>query len=150
VFNPAFLAQEGFTHPHRHGTVRDVVINSTAEGTAVVVRPQDTLRTVFARMRSADVSQLPVVDERGHVVGLVDESDMLGALLTESHSEKGFERPVQDVMVTRLETISADAPVADLVPLFRKDYVAIVMEGDRFLGLATRLDLINYFRIAPK
>jgi cystathionine beta-synthase len=45
--------------------------------------------------------------------------------------------------------MSAEAPVADLVPLFRKDYVAIVMDGDRFLGLATRLDLINYFRITP-
>ena len=41
-------------------------------------------------------------------------------------------------MVTRLETISADAPIADLVPMFRKDYVAIVMDGERFLGLATR------------
>ena len=72
VFNPAFLAQEGWTDSHRHGTVRDVVVSRYSEGTAVVVRPQDNLRTVFARMRSADVSQLPVVDERGHVVGLVD------------------------------------------------------------------------------
>ena len=150
VFNPTFLAQEGWTHPHRHGTVRDVVTHRYSEGTAVVVRPQDNLRTVFARMRSADVSQLPVVDERGHVVGLVDESDVLAALLTEpDDANKAFERPVQDVMVTRLVTISADAPIADLVPLFRKDYIAIVMDGDQFLGIATRLDLINYFRITP-
>ena len=52
-------------------------------------------------------------------------------------------------MVTRLETISADAPIADLVPLFRKDYIAIVMDGDQFLGIATRLDLINYFQDHP-
>jgi hypothetical protein len=50
-----------------------------------------------------------------------------------------------EVMVTRLETISADAPIRELVPLFRRDLVAIVMDGGRFLG--TRLDLINYFRI---
>jgi len=150
VFNPAFLAQEGWTHPHSHGTVRDVVVNSTSEGTAIVVRPQDNLRTIFARMRSSDVSQLPVVDEAGHVVGLVDESDVLAALLTQADSNKAFERPVSDVMVTRLETISADAPIADLVPLFRKDYVAIVMDGGQLLGLATRLDLINYFRITPR
>jgi cystathionine beta-synthase len=150
VFNPTFLAQEGWTHPHRHGTVRDVVTHRYSEGTAVVVRPQDNLRTVFARMRSADVSQLPVVDERGHVVGLVDESDVLAALLTEpDDANKAFERSVKDVMVTRLVTISADAPIADLVPLFRKDYIAIVMDGDQFLGIATRLDLINYFRITP-
>jgi cystathionine beta-synthase len=150
VFNPTFLAQEGWTHPHRHGTVRDVVTHRYNEGTAVVVRPQDNLRTVFARMRSADVSQLPVVDETGRVVGLVDESDVLAALLTEpDDANKAFERPVQDVMVTRLDTISADAPIAELVPLFRKDYIAIVMDDDQFLGIATRLDLINYFRITP-
>jgi len=149
VFNPTFVAQEGWGHPHRHGTVRDVVVSRYSEGTAVFVRPQDNLRTVFARMRSADVSQLPIIDEDGHVVGLVDESDVLAALLTASGDPNAvFARPVKDVMVTRLETISADAPIADLVPLFRKDYIAIVMDGDRFLGIATRLDLINYFRIA--
>jgi cystathionine beta-synthase len=150
VFNPTFLAQEGWTYPHHHGTVRDVVVHRYNEGTAVVVRPQDNLRTVFARMRSADVSQLPVVDESGRVVGLVDESDVLAALLTEGDdANKVFALPVEEVMVTRLETISADAPIADLVPLFRKDYIAIVMDGDQFLGVATRLDLINYFRITP-
>jgi cystathionine beta-synthase len=55
---------------------------------------------------------------------------------------------VKEVMATRLETIAADAPIRDLVPLFRRDLVAIVMDAGRFLGIATRLDLINYFRIA--
>jgi cystathionine beta-synthase len=150
VFNPTYLAQEGWTYPHRRGTVRDVVTHRYSEGTAVVVRPQDNLRTVFARMRSADVSQLPVIDESGHVVGLVDESDVLAALLTEpGDANHVFERPVKDVMVKRLDTISADAPIADLIPLFRRDHIAIVMDGDQFLGIATRLDLINYFRITP-
>jgi cystathionine beta-synthase len=150
VYNPTYLAQEGWTYPHGHGTVRDVVVHRYNEGTAVVVRPQDNLRTVFARMRSADVSQLPVVDESGRVVGLVDESDVLAALLTgPEDANKTFARPVKEMMVTRLETISAEAPIADLVPLFRKDYIAIVMDGDQFLGVATRLDLINYFRITP-
>jgi cystathionine beta-synthase len=148
VFNPIFLAQEGWSHPDRHGTVRDIVVSRYSEGTAVVVRPEDNLRTVFARMRSSDVSQLPVVDASGHVIGLVDESDVLAALLAEREDpDRAFARPVEEVMVRRLETISAEAPIADLLPLFRKDYVAIVMDGDQFLGVATRLDLINYFRI---
>jgi cystathionine beta-synthase len=149
VFNPIFLAQEGFTHPDRHGTVGDVVVGRLSEGSAVTVRPDDPLRTVFARMRSGDVSQLPVI-ANGQVVGLVDESDVLAAMLTdEGGASRAFARPVKDVMVTRLETISAAAPIAELVPLFRKDYIAIVMDGDQFLGVATRLDLINYFRLAP-
>ena len=146
VFNPAYIAQEGWDQ-ERHGTVRDVVIACFPMGQTVVVHPDDTLRTAFVRMRAADVSQLPII-ENDNIVGLVDESDMLGALL--EGSEKAFELPVKDVMVTRLETISADAPIRDLVPLFRNDHVAIVLDRGRFLGIATRLDLINYFRITPR
>jgi cystathionine beta-synthase len=144
VFNPAYIAQEGWDQ-ERHGTVRDVVVACFPLGQTVVVHPDDTLRTAFARMRTADVSQLPVM-EGERIVGLLDESDMLGALL--EGAETAFDRPVKAVMVRRLETISADAPIRDLVPLFRNDLVAIVMDRGRFLGLATRLDLINYFRIA--
>ena len=146
VFNDSFLAQEGWIERTRSGTVRDLVINRHEEGGAVEVRPQDTLRTVFARMRTADVSQLPVVEDDA-IVGLVDESDLLAALLTDSDPAHGFNRQVKDVMVTRLETISAEAPIRDLVPLFRKDYVAIVMDQGRFLGLITRIDMINHFRV---
>jgi cystathionine beta-synthase len=150
VFNDAFLAQEGWGDRKRFGTVRDVVINRYNEGSAITVQPTDTVRTAFARMRAADVSQLPVV-EADRIVGLVDESDMLGALLTDSEgSSHLFARPVREVMATRLETVSADAPLADLIPLFRKEYVAIVMDGDRFLGIATRMDLINYFRVMQR
>ena len=144
VFNPVYAAQEGWDH-ERHGQVRDVVFSRFPKGEEVVVRPDDPLRTVFMRMRAADVSQLPVVDG-DRIVGLVDESDMLGAVL--EGSARAFELPVKDVMVTRLETISGDAPIRELIPLFRRDLVAIVMDGSHFLGIATRLDLVNYFRIA--
>jgi len=148
VFNDAFLAQEGWIERTRSGTVRDLVINRHEEGGAVEVRANDTLRTVFARMRAADVSQIPVV-EGDKIVGLVDESDLLSALLTDTgHPDRAFNGLVKDVMVTRLETISAAAPIRDLVPLFRKDYVAIVMDEGRFLGLVTRIDLINHFRVS--
>lgn len=144
VFNPVYIAQEGFDHEY-HGQVRDVVTARFPDG-EVVVHPNEPLRTAFMRMRAGDVSQLPVVDGE-RIVGLVDESDMLGAVL--EGTARAFDLAVKEVMVTRLETISADAPIRDLVPLFRRDLVAIVMDGNRFLGIATRLDLVNYFRLAP-
>jgi len=54
------------------------------------------------------------------------------------------------VMVTRLETIPAHAPVKELLPLFARDLVPLVMDGDKFVGLVTRIDLINYFRIGER
>jgi cystathionine beta-synthase len=147
VFSDAYMAQEGWSGRAATGRVRDLVINPHKDGSAVEVRPEDNLRTAFARMRAADVSQLPVT-EGERLVGLVDESDILALLTEHPDDRKAFAVPVKDIMVTQLETISADAPIRDLVPMFKKDYVAIVMEGEKFLGLVTRIDLINHFRLA--
>jgi cystathionine beta-synthase len=147
VFNDAFIAQEGWLDRKVTGTVRDVVINPFGEGATIFVSPNETLRSAFARMRSSDISQLPVIDD-GRVVGLIDESDILDALVAnEGAPQSVFDKPVRDVMVTRLQTIAADAPVRELLPLFAAGLVPVIMEGDAFVGLATRIDLINFFRI---
>jgi cystathionine beta-synthase len=49
-------------------------------------------------------------------------------------------------MVTDLTEVDVRAPVTDLMPIFEKDFVAIVKEGERFLGLITRVDLLHYLR----
>jgi cystathionine beta-synthase len=49
-------------------------------------------------------------------------------------------------MVTELHTVDVDTPVSELVPVFDAGYVAMVREGGRFIGLVTRLDLLNYLR----
>lgn len=146
VFNDAYMAQEGWLDRPATRTVRDVVVNPFGEGATIFVSPDETVRSAFARMRSADVSQLPVVHS-GRVVGLIDESDILDALANESDPRTGFDRPVRDIMTARLETVSADASVAELMPLFAAGLVPVVMDGDTFVGLATRIDLINFFRI---
>ncbi|MBL0402835.1 cystathionine beta-synthase [Microvirga aerilata] len=147
VFNDAFLAQEGWLDRDVTGTARDVVINPFGEGATIFVSPNETLRSAFARMRSSDISQLPVIEE-GRVVGLIDESDILDALVANEGAPQGvFDKAVRDVMVTRLQTISANAPVTELLPLFASGLVPVIMDGDAFVGLATRIDLINFFRI---
>ena len=36
--------------------------------------------------------------------------------------------------------------MADLLPIFQRDHVAVVAEQERFVGLITKIDLINYLR----
>ena len=49
-------------------------------------------------------------------------------------------------MTANLETIDPGQPIDVLPVLFAEDKVAIVTEGERFLGLITRIDLLNYLR----
>ena len=50
-------------------------------------------------------------------------------------------------MTYRVETLNADAPMQDLLPVFAKGHVAIVLKDGVFEGLITRTDLLNYLRL---
>jgi cystathionine beta-synthase len=95
-------------------------------------------------MRGADVSQVPVLDQHGRAVGILDESDVL----VKVHRDPvHFNDPVKKAMTSKLEILSPTATIKDLLDVFDRGRVAIVMEDDKFLGLVTRSDLLSYLRL---
>jgi cystathionine beta-synthase len=93
-------------------------------------------------MKLYDVSQLPVMDGDA-IVGIVDESDVL---LHVYGDEARFRDPVSTAMVSKLDKIDVGSPIETLLPVFDRGHVAIVTDGGRFLGLITRIDLLNFLR----
>ena len=144
VYNDSWVAEQGLMHRELHGDLRDLIARTP--GDAVTVGPDDTLLTAYNRMRAADVSQLPVLDD-GRLIGLVDESDLLEAV-EDRRQDARFRQPVSAAMTAKLHTLQSGEPLDALLPIFERDEVAIVMEGREFLGLITRIDLINYLRRA--
>jgi cystathionine beta-synthase len=142
VYNDSWVVEQGLVDRQLHGDLRDLIARTTAD--AVTVGPDDTLLTAYNRMRAADVSQLPVLDD-GRLIGLIDESDLLEAV-EDRRTDGRFGQPVSAAMTARLRTLQAGEPLERLLPIFERDEVAIVMEGREFLGLITRIDLINYLR----
>jgi cystathionine beta-synthase len=57
-----------------------------------------------------------------------------------------FNEPVREAMEPNLVTLPSDAPVEKLREIFDRGMVAIVMDGEEFLGLITRMDLLNWLR----
>ena len=108
----------------------------------MTIGPEEPLANAYKRMKLYDVSQLPVVTD-GELVGILDESDLLLAV---AGTPERFDDSVSDAMETDLTEIDVSAPVEDLLPIFDRDFVAIVMDGEQFLGLITRVDLLNYLR----
>jgi cystathionine beta-synthase len=146
VYNDSWVVEQGLIDRTLHGDLRDLIARSASAGDTVTVGPEDTLLTAYNRMRQADVSQLPVLDEDGRLIGLVDESDLLEAV--EDKNQKRFAQPVAAAMTAHLKTLQANQPLEALLPIFERDQVAIVMDGKEFLGLITRIDLINHLRRA--
>jgi cystathionine beta-synthase len=144
MFNDFWMAEQGFIHRPPHGDLSDLISHRYEAGEVISIGPDDTLLTAFKRMRGSDVSQLPVVDAGGRPIGIIDESD----LLVKVHRDpRHFNDPVKNAMTDRLETLSPSAKIKDLLDVFDRGRVAIVMTGDKFLGLVTRTDLLSYLRL---
>ena len=142
MFNDYWMLDQGFLDRPVYNDLRDLILRPYAQRDTVVVGPNDTLTVAYQRMKMYDVSQLPVMDG-DRIVGIVDESDVLLHVYGE---EKRFLDPVSTAMVSKLDQLDVTASMESLLPVFDRGHVAIVMDGAKFLGLITRIDLLNYLR----
>jgi cystathionine beta-synthase len=142
MYNDVWMADQGFLPRTQFGDLRDLISRRYQDGTVVAVGPTDTLLTAFNRMRLADVSQLPVLEQDG-LVGIIDESDLLVRVQDGGGS---FQDPVGLAMTNRVETLQADESIAAVRKILDEGKVAIVMADREFVGLITRIDLLNFLR----
>src|ERR1700738_2805127 len=142
MYNDIWMAEQGFIIRKQYGDLRDIISRRYQDGSVVTVGPSDTLLTAFNRMRIADVSQVPVL-ENGELVGLLDESDLLVRVQDGGGS---FREPVRAAMTDRLETLQPSESLDAVRKILDSGKVTIVMDGAEFVGLITRVDLLNYLR----
>ena len=93
-------------------------------------------------MRASDISQLPVL-EKGKLVGIVDEEDLL---LNVYRDENLFSKSIGSIMVSKLETLDVNSDENSLYETLSKGKVAIIYDKELFLGFITKVDLINRYK----
>lgn len=144
MFNDFWMIDNGFIQRERSSDLRDLIARRHDTREDYTLDETDPVKLAIKRMGMYGVSQMVVMDPRDKVAGIIDEGDILLAV---THDPGAFDRPVSDYMTRRLETIKPSAPVSELMPIFRADRVAIVVDdAGAFHGLITKLDLINYLR----
>lgn len=142
VYNDNWMIDQGLLKRKSYGDLRDIIGRRFDDGGVISVNGDDTLMTAFNRMRSADISQLPVI-EHGGIVGLIDESDVL---LRVAADAANFRSPVSKTMTNHIEKLKPEASLADLQATLDRGLVAIIADDQNFYGLVTRFDLLNHLR----
>ena len=142
VYNDYWMLEHGFIERETHGDLRDLISRRHEEHAVATVNADETVNAAYQRMKLYDVSQLPVLRD-GRIVGIVTEEDIL---LDVYENPEHFRAPVTAAMESKLVTVPPDAPVEKLKEIFDRGMVAIVVDGEAFLGLITRIDLLNWLR----
>ena len=142
VYNDYWMLDQGFIKRETYGDLRDLISRRHQERAVATVGADETVMAAHQRMKLYDVSQLPVLQD-GRVVGIVDEQDILMEVID---NPAHFREPVTAAMESHVVTVAPDAPVGQLMDIFKRGMVAIVVDGDEFLGLITRIDVLNWLR----
>ncbi|MEG1042439.1 MAG: CBS domain-containing protein, partial [Pseudomonas sp.] len=143
VYNDQWMTDQGLLQFKHYGDLRDLIARRFEDGRVISVGPGDTLLTAFQRMRLADVSQLPVLEDGQRLVGVIDESDILvGMHADPTH----FSLPVASAMTDKLQTLPPSASLSTLQAELDRGLVAIIADAQGFYGLITRVDMLNHLR----
>jgi cystathionine beta-synthase len=143
LFSDEWMRDNGFALEGGEGlsgaAVRDVL--GGRRGTVITARKTDKVEVVVKAMKDHDISQMPVVDEAGRVIGMIHEYDLLNFLIEGKHRLSEIVEP----LVQPLQgVVTPETPIARLRAIFNDDNVAVVKEGDRVTGILTKIDLIEF------
>jgi cystathionine beta-synthase len=142
LYNDFWLEDQGFISREQHGDLRDLIGRPHDERATITVGPSDVLTTAHNRLRNAGFSQLPVMSE-GKLVGVVTEDTIMRFVFGKPEL---MNAPVADAMETAFIKLDKDTSTNNLVAMLHVQPYAAVMDGETFMGLITRADVLNHLR----
>jgi len=142
LYNDFWLEDQGFIQREQHGDLRDLIGRLHGERATITVGPDDIITTAHNRLRNAGFSQLPVMKD-GVLVGIVTEDAIIQLVFGDP---KLMGAPVARAMESAYIQLDKDTSINNLVAMLHVQPYAAIMDGDEFLGLITRSDVLNYLR----
>ena len=142
LFNDFWMEDQGFIERESFGDLRDLIGRPHGEQATITVGPTDVLTTAHNRLRNAGFSQLPVMNE-GRLVGIVTEDAIIQFVYGRPEL---MAAPVEEAMESAFIKLDKVASVNNLVAMLRVQPYVAVLDGEEFLGLITRSDVLNYLR----
>lgn len=104
-------------------------------------RASDTCRDITLKLTQHDIGSLPVVDEKGMLVGLVTEFDLLDILLKDKELK---DVRAEQIMTRDVKFIREDTSVDEIIRLLENDHlirVPVVKDG-KLTGIVARRDIL--------
>lgn len=132
-------------------TVRDVMTSDVT-----TLQRNDALTLADDIMNLGRVRHMPVIDEAGHLAGLVSQRDLFRGALARGLGYGGHAQRqmlemlrVKEVMTTQVMTTSAETPLREAAERMLKHKVGCLVvtvedgEGEKITGILTEADFVK-------
>jgi len=110
----------------------------------ISVAPDTTAREIAMKIISSGLAAMPVVDDKGEILGVVAENAILDAIKDEKDLE---EITASTIMVPAPIIADADTPTSELINLLLKSCCSVitVVKDNKYVGVVSRHMLMDIF-----
>ena len=144
VFDDNWMRENGFFENNKTTYSVQSLLESPNKISLVVAHSDEEMNDVVEKMKQYDISQLPVVDDQGRLIGAVSEADILNHLLRSTHVHDPLET-IATIINANVLTTMPDASIESVLSAFERGKVIIIVNSENHpIGLITKIDLINY------
>lgn len=131
------------------------------------VGPETPTRMVAKLLLEKGISAVPVIDASSKLIGMVSENDLIGCEVKERAPSRAWwlemiaegediakefldylkatDRPVRDVMVSPVVTVSENTPIETIAETLQQHHIkrVPVLRDGRMVGIVSRADLVR-------
>lgn len=120
----------------------------------ITVRPETSMPEALDMMHKEHIRRLPVVNQRGEMVGIITETDLLKASPSEATSLSIYEvtyllskLTIDRLMTKKVITVTEDTPVEEAARIMADNHFSglPVMRGKALVGMITETTLFHIF-----
>lgn len=143
VFNDDWMRENGFLEQHWVDVRASDIATAKGNGSLITARPSDKINDVIRLLKEHNISQVPVLDDNGRLVGVVTEIALLNHMLQTDHKHDA-EETIQSVIDPNVAVVRPNTPLEALMGIFTNNTVALITTGEEVQGILTKIDILDF------
>ncbi|MGD2048621.1 MAG: cystathionine beta-synthase [Chloroflexota bacterium] len=143
VFDDDWMRENGFLDRARLDVRAWDIHTAKGDTGLLVAKPSDLMNDVVALFKAYNISQVPVVDEDGHLQGMVTEVSLLDHMLNLDHEHKADET-IESIIDPDVTVVQPNTPLNILMNIFSESSVVIIQENSQVQGILTKIDILDF------
>ncbi len=145
IFNDDWMRENGFLPPVKDLSRFKAIDIQRAKPSQTIysIHVEAPMEEVVQMMKQHDISQLPVVDDEGALLGIISEIDLLSHMLLKNHDHHSGE-PIGAIMDTRPVVVGPNEQIETLLSLFNDHGVVVIANEREIVGILTKIDILDF------
>jgi len=140
----SWMRDYGFLGGDRDMGLVEDILKAMPPSKIITINESTPISEIIGLFKHHGVSQVPVVDNAGHPIGMVHEVDVLRGLQVGGTDGVTTSSPAKSVSHPMGGMIYPKARVEELFRIFETDQVGVVVDNGKIVGIVSKVDVLDF------